>query len=91
MLQTNLDEKKANIGCAVFIDLRKAFDTVPHNILLNKLHNYGIRGVFNNLVRSYLSNCKQYVDLNDATSDMTINENQFSLPQGSNLGPLLFI
>ena len=53
-----------NIGCAVFVGLQKAFDTVDHQILLAKLNHYGIRGVSNDWFESYLSNLNQYVSIN---------------------------
>ena len=53
-----------NIGCGVFVDLQKAFDTVDHQILLAKLNHYGIRGVSNDWFKSYLSNRSQYVSIN---------------------------
>ena len=75
--------------CGIFIDLRKAFDTVNHDILLRKLDHYGIRGSILNWFKSYLTNRKQYVDINGETSK--IKEISCSVPQGSVLGPLLFL
>ena len=48
----------------MFIDLKKAFDTVDYNILLSKLHYYGIRDLANNWFSSYLSSRKQFVSIN---------------------------
>lgn len=78
-------------SCGVFIDLKKAFDTVNHNILLDKLNYYGSRGIINQWFFSYLSNraqttarmIKSYV-----SSRLNIN---CGVPQGSVLGPLLFL
>ena len=47
-----------------FVDLKRAFDSVPHNILLTKLNNYGIRGVAHTLIRSYFDNRQQFVSIN---------------------------
>ena len=58
--QIRLSIDKNQLTCGIFIDLSKAFDTVDHNILINKLDHYGIRGNALNLFRSYLSNRKQY-------------------------------
>ena len=78
-----------NIGCGVFVDLQKAFDTVDHQILLAKLSHYGIRGVSNDWFKSYLSNRSQYVSINGHDSGLAaIN---CGVPQGSVLGPLLFL
>ena len=73
----------------IYLDLAKAFDTLDHDILLRKLSYYGITGVAIDLFKSYLTNRKQYVDFNNKRSvyaDITIG-----VPQGSILGPLLFI
>lgn len=72
-----------------FLDLAKAFDTVDHKILLDKLYNYGIRGKAYNLITSYLSNRLHRVKVNGKTSKFkTVNT---GVPQGTILGPLLFL
>ena len=76
-------------GCGIFIDLKKAFDTVNHKILLNKLEHYGVRGVLLKWFESYLSNRKQFVSLNGDNSDL--KDITCGVPQGSVLGPLLFL
>ena len=82
-----LDDR--NIGYGLFVDFQKAFDTVDHQILLAKLNQYGIHGVSNDWFKSYLSNCNQHVSINDFDSNLTsIN---CGVPQGSVLGPLLFL
>ena len=75
--------------CRVFVDLQKAFDTVDHNILLHKLSHYGIRDIANCWFSSYLSNRKQFVTINGF--DSVIQSFQYGVPQGSVLGPLLFL
>ena len=74
---------------AVFIDFRKAFDTVNHKILITKLERLGVRGTVLKLFRSYLENRKQYVVFGEAKS--AYREVEIGVPQGSILGPLLFI
>lgn len=83
----SLDKKKYAV--AVFIDLSKAFDVVNHKLLLKKLYSLGIRGELFNLIKSYLTDRKQYVYVNDVCSK---NATTISgVPQGSILGPLLYI
>lgn len=72
-----------------FLDLAKAFDTVNHKILLDKLYNYGIRGTAHNLITSYLQNRQQRVIVNGTYSDLC--EVTTGVPQGTVLGPLFFI
>ena len=73
----------------VFLDLSKAFDTVDHDILLNKLQHFGFRGKPLQLIRSYLSCRKICVSEKDMLSPLY--EITSGVPQGSVIGPLLFI
>jgi len=74
----------------IFMDLTKAFDTIKHDILLNKLIFYGFNDTSLNLIKSYLSNRTQFVQINDVKSDCIFLKD-FGVPQGSILGPLLFL
>ena len=86
-ITNSLDNHEATVG--VFIDLKKAFDTVDHSILIEKLYHYGIRGTANKWICSYLMNRYQYVTINGTNSDyMNV---LCGVPQGSILGPILFI
>ena len=86
-IRENLDNK--TFSCGVFVDLEKAFDTVNHKILLKKLEYYGVRGPANSWFSSYLSSRKQSVVFDGIfSSSMNIT---CGVPQGSILGPLLFL
>ena len=75
--------------CGIFVDLQKAFDTVNHSILLKQLHHYGIRGKINDWFKSYLNERNQLVSIKGVDSE--IRELKHGVPQGSVLGPLLFL
>ena len=74
----------------MFLDLKKAFDTVLHDILLDKLKHYGIRRIALKWFTSYFKDRKQFISVNNVNSDI-YNLNQCGVPQGSVLGPLLFL
>ena len=86
IIQNNMDSKL--FTCGIFIDLKKAFDTVDHAILLQKLDHYGIRGIINDWFSSYLLGRSQVTEVDTYLS----SKSQIScgVPQGSVLGSLLF-
>jgi hypothetical protein len=82
-----LDQKQFAGG--VFVDLQKAFDTVDHEILLSKLYHYGVRGIALNWFKSYLNHRTQTVTISNISSSIKLMS--IGIPQGSTLGPLLFL
>lgn len=86
-ISKSLNEKQSTL--AIFLDLSKAFDTIDHAILLHKLEYYGIRGVALEWFRNYLTNRTQYAHYLGTNS--TTSTIKCGVPQGSVLGPLLFI
>ena len=81
--------EKKNHVIGVFIDLSKAFDTIDHSKLLLKLEHYGIRRICLDLLQSYLTDRTQYTDFQNTLSEKCCVE--YGVPQGSVLGPLLFL
>lgn len=77
------------LSCGIFIDLKKAFDTVDHTILLEKLHHYGIRGIINNWLSSYIQSRTQTTQINNSNTSFK-EQTLCGVPQGSVPGPLLF-
>ena len=86
MIKVSIDNRK--FGCGIFVDLRKAFDTVNHEILLNKLGHYGVRESILKWFQSYLFDRKQLVSFNGESSGLLVNN--CGVPQGSVLGPYYF-
>ena len=85
----HLDMDKMKTPISIFLDLSKAFDTLDHGILLEKLIHYGINGTAHKLLASYMADRKQFVVINDTKSDVI--SLRTGVPQGSILGPLLFL
>lgn len=83
----HLNHSRKSIG--VFIDLAKAFDTVPHDKLQNVMNNYGIRGTTLELMKNYLEKRQQITKINNTFS--TPKEVKIGIPQGTVIGPILFI
>ena len=83
----NVDNKQMN--GLLFLDLRRAFDTVNHQLLLHKLATYGCNTSSIDWFASYLTHRKQYVSVENKKS--TIKDINIGLPQGSILGPILFV
>jgi retron-type reverse transcriptase len=81
--------EKKNFAAGIFLDLSKAFDTVNHSLLLDKLEKAGIRGIALKLLRSYLTGRTQFVSVNGV--DGVSLEVEMGVPQGSVLGPLLYL
>ena len=86
-IQHMIENKK--YSCGIFLDLSKAFDTVDHKIILEKLECYRICGIVKNWFESYLSDRKQFVSIGNINSDEELVV--CGVHQGSVLGPLLFL
>ena len=87
LIRKQLDD--GNYVCGIFIDFRKAFDTVDCDILLKKLEHYGIRGIFNKWCACYLSNRNHFLSINGL--NLPLADTTCGVPQSSVLGFLLFL
>ena len=85
-IRQEIDQRHTPVN--IYIDLSKAFDTWNFDILLYKLKYYGVSGVAYEMIKSYLTNRKQYVKYN--THESSLTQIKTGVPQGSILGPLLF-
>ena len=85
-LNTEVDPRRILLN--VYLDLSKAFDFLSYPILLDKLKHYSVEKEAHDLLKNYLENRKQFVQLNDHSSELKCVLN--GVPQGSILGPLLF-
>ena len=83
----SMDE--GDVPLNIYMDLSKAFDTIDHDILIQKLDYYGIKDTSLMLIKDYLTDRQQYVELDDHKSTMLSIST--GVPQGSILGPILFI
>ena len=81
--------KNKNISIATYIDFSKAFDTVPHDILIKKLELYGIKNRNLDWIKNYLNERKQKTNFNNIYSELA--STIVGVPQGSVLGPLLLL
>jgi hypothetical protein len=81
-------DNQCEVG-ALYVDVAKAFDSIDHAIVLQKLHSYGFRGMANVWLRSYFANRMQYVELNGVKSNL--RKLRTGIPEGSILGPLIFL
>ena len=88
LVYDNIHDKK--YSSLIFLDVQKTFDSVDHKITIVKLEHYGIRGSAKNLFESYLHNRQQFVALDDESRLYTGSAN-WGVPQGSTLGPQLFL
>ena len=84
-----LNKPVSDYTLGIFINLKKAFNTCDHNIILSKLSHFGFRGVANTWFKNYLQNRKQFTVINGVRS--TLDDILTEVPQGSVSGPLIFI
>lgn len=87
-IRTSLNSSPRNIIAILFIDVTKAFDSILRELLLKKLFRYGFRGKIYELIKSFLTNRKQFLSVKNSKSDTLAND--IGTPQGSTLGPALF-